>query len=408
MKLLFVFYVLSLLFLPLAFVEYTSFYSAASPDYISYKYFHYHFSYLALPAIFFALVVRGYVDSVPFWRLVLLIATWTTVHFFVFGNAIFSELRVEMFLILLQAESLVVLVLYACKKKDIGRFIDAYFVLLFLSQILRMGLAMSTEGRFGAIGLGVGGTGYFNALYCIYLLKCRKFNSQGAILFMASLLGLVLSGQRANLLLLVLFCCSIFTGMLFRMLRKGSLSGTNAAKYEFVVCVFVLTALATAILNLLFVISALDFNAVPFLARVVHIFDDLLSGYAIDSSIHGRIESISSGVKILMENPLGLSNDFFDLQYAMQLRGYPTFPHSTLLSIMLLWSPFIALLALWWLVRLWRLLLRHHCAYHIIVLYILVSNTVWGGPYLNYAHLFVTLLFLSLANNEGKKHLHSI
>lgn len=389
-------YVFALLFLPVAVIGSTAIYSISSPDFINYKYLNYNFSILALPSIALAYFVKGKVQVIPIGRIIVLILVWNVLHAIAVGNDVFSSFHIEMFLVMIQAWSLLILVFYTHRSVGIHQFIDVYVLLCFLSQITRMLLDYSTDGRYGAVGLSVGGSGFLYSIYIVYLINCRDLNVKTIAMLGIALIGLILTGQRTSFAFLVIFIVPSVIGGVYDLGRSARKTKREFIKYLFLTLMFVLAFSLLLVISLLILIGY-DFDYLPFINRGVEAIDGAFSGnFGEISSVSGRVLSILTGIDVLLQNPWGLSNDFFDLQRNIESSGYPTFPHSTALSMLLLWSSPIAIFCFAYILKLWASLWLAGRNYHSVILFLICMSVFWGGPFLDYPFLFVLLFFVSL------------
>ena len=102
-------------------------------------------------------------------------------------------------------------------------------------------------------------------------------------------------------------------------------------------------------------------------------------------------------MKILEENMMGLSNDYYDLQYWMLQYGFPTYPHSTLLASILLWGPFCALFCTWYMCLLFYQLHKYKSQMRYVLMFLIIVSIIWGGPILVEPQFAVILIYLSIA-----------
>lgn len=207
-----------LLFMPLALTQITSIYTVETPSHILYKYTNFDFSVVAIPVIFLGVFKLRKSKSIHFFYFTFMLLLINA--FLPYDDNVFKTANFEMFLIMLQAAALNYIVFsfdIDSPKSKTDRavlFLKVYFILCFLSTLLRLALGMSTDGRFGAIGLSVGGTGYFSAIMLLYLIYCEKYSFFNLFVTLCAFISLVLSGQRTCLfifLVLILpYCVNIF------------------------------------------------------------------------------------------------------------------------------------------------------------------------------------------------------
>jgi len=391
---------LVLLFLPVKVIESTAIYVTKTPSYIWYDYFSYAFSVVAIPIFLIAFIRRNKSQAINFSKVIGMSFVINIVYAIFNSSNIFSTKHYEMFLILLQAEAINCTVFSFDKNKETTHaenFLDIYFVLAFWSQILRMILGMNTFGRYGAIGLGVGGTGYFCAIYILYIVYCKKMDKSVMIRMLFAMVSLLLSGQRTCLFLCIVFLLPYIIELFSVLLENKKVSRAMFRKIKF------LFGLAVLIILIILIVLALyswgiKIVGLEYIERVldaiVALFSRNLSGI---TSVSGRTASIDAGIKVWLANPFGISNDFYDLQYRMSQENYVTFPHSTLLACILLWTVPLAIFCTIYVINLWRGLVREKSSFQWIVLFIIVMDIVWGGPILDVPLFFLQLYFLSIA-----------
>lgn len=390
---------LIVLFLPIKIVEATAIYSTKTPDNIWYDYLSYSFSFLAIPILGIAVLRRKKTQAINFIRIIEISFIINILYALFNDSNIFQSCHYEMFLIMLQAEAICCIVFSFDKSGEIKqaeKFLDIYFFLAIASQLLRMVLGMSTYGRYGAIGLSVGWTGYLCAIYILYIVYCREMNLLEAIRIIVAAISLILSGQRTNLFVCILFLIPyiIKTFVIFTEKKKISKSLMRKIKYLLIFAF----AIILLILFLLFLSSSgIKFAGADYIERTIEAVAALFNrNLGSVSSVSGRVASIEAGKKVLLDMPLGISNDFYDLQYRMLQENYATFPHSTLLSCLLLWTVPLTVFCAMYVIGIWKDLVKIKSPFQWVVLFIIVINIVWGGPILDVAPFFLQLYFLSL------------
>lgn len=249
-------------------------------------------------------------------------------------------------------------------------------------------------GRYHASNLDVGGTGSVCVLCIIILAYSQRKKWYDYALLLLSVLGLILSGSRANLVFLaVLIGVGLVVSLNF--VKDGSIERTKLIKKIVLYCVS---------LTLLLVIGIVYGNQiVSYISRTRYV--SLLTSEAIsgDQSAQGRLASITAGLDVLKKNPLGISGYFINLQSQMQLRRYPTFPHSTLLSMYLLIGPII-LVVYFKLFSVLRKLKHVDVKYYLIVFYLVLSTILYGSPIVNFKVIFMLLLAMWLAIQSANEH----
>jgi hypothetical protein len=388
-------YALIILTLPLEIISLTSFYASKSPEYINYSYFSYNYTFLYIPIILISFLFRKRLKFYVFFNVFVGIFIFNVIYSLFAENKVF-EGNLALFYIFIIAESMTILIIYLFGKSRIHEFLYIYVLVIFSSQMLRMALGYSELGRFSGMGLSVGTTGYVYAAFIVFMFYAKPNNFKNNVLIFVALIGLLLSGQRTNLILLFIFMIPYFLIMMKNILLNRKVKKDEYHKALFSMLVFCILG---AVLILIFIIlaSGVDLENFTILQRYIEvtqlIFSNSLSS---DGSLIGRTFSLGAGLQILFENPFGISHDFYDLQHRMEELGYPTFPHHTLLSTLLLWSTPVALVAWYYLIKLFLRLSKLKSNLKYPLLYIIVANIIWGGPMLNFQMLFFNMLMISI------------
>lgn len=252
------------------------------------------------------------------------------------------------------------------------------------------------EGRYHASNLDVGGTGMVCALCIIFIGFSREKNKYNLFLIGLSAAGLILSGSRANFLfLLMTLGVTLLTDSVESFLRGENRAGRNTVIRR--IAVFFIAVL------ILVAFVFLTHGAV-ILSSEIERFQSLFqaAGVARDRSFTGRTASLIVGMRILKEHPLGISGYFVNLQRECWNRGFPTFPHSTLLSMYLLFGPITFIPYCMWF-HLWRKLREIHSRYAVMILYLIIDTIPYGGPITNFKFVFfygiVTILAVLTVQN---------
>ena len=396
-------YSLIVLTLPLEIIKLSSVYTSNTPDYINYNYFNYNFSFIYAPIIFISFLLRKRLNFYIFLYIFIGIFIFNIIHSVFADNKIF-EGNIALFLIFILAESMAILIIYLFGKNRIHEFLFIYVVTIFLSQILRMILGYSEYGRYSGMGLSVGSTGYVYTTFIVYMFYVHENNIKNNILISIAVIGLLLSGQRTNLIMLFVFMLPYFLTIIKNIFLNAKVTKNEYYKALFFIIIFFIIGFIFFSI-ILVLASGKNFEDYTILQRYIEIVQLIFSSNLNnDGSFIGRAFSLGAGFQILFENPLGISHDFYDLQNRMESLGYPTFPHNTLLSTLLLWSTPIALIAWYHLFKLFFQLNKLSSNLKYPLLYIIILNIIWGGPLLNFQMLFFNMLIISICyfNVKGK------
>jgi len=122
-----------------------------------------------------------------------------------------------------------------------------------------------------------------------------------------------------------------------------------------------------------------------------------------DKSTLGRIASLVAGFSVLISNPAGVPFSVVQLQTNMMYFGYPTFPHSTFLVILLIFGPFSPVVYYFILKPAFRLV-KTKSPYLYCYLYFVVYSIIAGGidPYFKPIFIYLAFFYLFLRSiREG-------
>lgn len=383
---------LFVLILPSAVFSLGSIYDSLTPAIISYDWLNYKFGILQL-----IICLIGAVEIICQKQRIFLIIFFIeflreVLFYFVYDNSLFSESAYEMYLAVLVGYSLFLIVRrymndFQMMDKFYGLFLITNMLTIYIN--VAMGGRGTTssdaalagiEGRYHASNLDVTGTGDLCVLCIIYLFFSSIRNKYRYPLLALSVVGLALSGARASLAFLGLIFAFYVIKQLLARVKSRKIKYSDNTIYKAIIILVMAFILGFIIL--------LNFNEVSSRIDLTR-FDALLSLSAMssDGSFLGRMASLTAGLDVLADNPLGISGYFINLQSEMMARNYPTFPHSTLLSNYLLFGPIIFIFYFIW----WRGIREgQHKGnkYFWISLFYLISTVIAGGPVVNFKALF--------------------
>ncbi len=369
-------------------------YESTTPSYIRYKWLNYYFNILQLGIVFFGLYVAFVLRKKWFVLIAFLMAIREVFLLLLTDNSIFTSNRYEMYLTLLVGYSLLLCMEgFIGNGEDITRlfewFLIANVLTIYVNVIMGGGTGI-LEGRYHASNLDVGGTGTLCVICCIYYLFCNKSVFKKTLIIILSLVGLFLSGSRANLLFLILFFACYFVAIIIRRITTAETVDRRKLFNRFIASLLgIIIILIILFLNRNLIISIFESS---------RFFSMFSSSWGQDDSVLGRTASLRAGFDILSHYPVGISGFFINLQQEMVLRGYPTFPHSTLLSSYLLYGPIVICIYLYWCKTIKRIdNIRN--GYTWIILYFIISTVVYGGPLVNFKIIFMIFMVTFLANN---------
>lgn len=385
-------YVFMVLLMPFQVIVSTSIYTTVTPDEISYKYRDFYFSVLALPGVLYA-CYNSYKKTIDthFEKIIILIFLKDIILRLFIGETDIIDYNYSLLIVLITAWSLCYIV---CSDSDsideLEKFIDLYFIVTFLSLLLRMLLGFDLDGRYGALGLSVGGSGFLAGIYVLFCVYYKEKGIRTNILCLLALFMLLVSGQRTSMIVTAFL--SIFPSIISLLTIKHRYSGIRV--FSFYLTMFSFVGIFVILFGLLLSMG----YKIPGYEVFNRMLDSLfMSNNLSDDSLSGRLMSIEAALDILIENPIGITNNFYDLQYRMGLLGYPTFPHCTLLACSLLWSPMITAICFVTLLICSYKLARLKSKLYYILVYMIIMSIIWGGVFLDYPILFIELFFVAMA-----------
>jgi hypothetical protein len=339
--------------------------------------------------------------SIKFWKII--IAVFLVDIIFPFQNNIIENHRYELFWVMIQAYAVNCIVFSLNKRNNnnpYDNFIKLYVALGFVSIFIRAIFGKVVYGRYSIQGLGVGATGFLCATVALYLIYCQKYTKSNSIILIMTIIGLVMSGNRTNLLVFLMFLIPFFVKIAGKLITKNNVL-VSYGKY-FRLMLFLIGALITFLIIILTLRGfGVEISGFDFVYRTLDTIKDMFYGtLSSDGSVEGRTASLKVGLDILKQNPIGITNDFYELQYLMISRGYITFPHSTLLSTILLWTLPISIYVVVYYVRLIIGLKKKKDNLLWVMLYIGVMSIVWGSPLHSCSMLFIYLFYFTIAKRH--------
>lgn len=384
-----------LLLLPDDFFSLFTLYSNRTPDNIAYKWLAYSFGliHLIIVALGFTLALIN--RDKLLWGVIGIAALREVLLLLLGYNSCFTSSSYEIYLTLFTGIGLFKIIENACHSIQeletfFWRSVFLNVVTVFLAPILGAGFSEGGYSRFNAVNMDVGSTGTICALLIVYCLFNQEVKYRIVIAGIATI-ALFLSGSRINLVLLVLVVCFGSGKALFCKHRFNKKA----------ICILV-TCLSIAIGILLVLLfsgkyeSALIGNS---LSRMLDSFSFNTMGT--DDSVMGRMQSIIIGFDIIKDNPFGISGFFTNLQYETLLRGFPTFPHSSILDYYILLGPIVIALIAWLLIRLIKLYSVNFSQF-LVLLYLIFFVSLSGGPIVNFKIVLLYLMIFKISDLKMK------
>lgn len=354
---------------------------------VTYTY-NYYFSILELPIIFIALAKYRYSKSIKFLKVFVLIAVLNIFYWILNLENIFQLQSYEMFLLLLTGFSAAVIVMDSENTfQDIDAILDWFTILQFVLLIVSMlSGASGQDGRYAAIGMGSGATANIASYYLVWTFFLRMSKTKilpAGIAFIT----VILTGSRTNLLAFVLIAV-VFIGKLI----KKQIDDGNGRKLLY--CLIAIVPLLILVLTSNRGIKMESFERITSLLQG-NIFNNITS----DSSYLGRMRSVEGSLRILKENPNGLPFSIYAIERESARAFSMEYPHSTLLSYILLWSPPIAWGCMGYLVYLLVKAIRMKDISAVFMGFNIAMLVLYGSPILyakTYAILFVLISYMAL------------
>lgn len=363
-------------------------YKSVTPPGISYIWLNYSFGVVQLLIVFVGLLYALKLNKK--WLLGLLIVmTARELYYLVASeNSIFRASAYEMYLTVFVGYAFVLWIEGSMSTlEDCECMFKWFLVTNMLTLYINYAMGGTggvgiLAGRYHSSNLDVGGTGTVCVL-CILVLACNKEKKWYNQIFIAlSIIGLFLSGSRANLAFLFLIIAFYFIeNLFFRFYKKKKGVQRNKLFGRFLIAIILF--LLAIVLFVVYRNSIMD-------GILGGRFGTLFSsqGLRADSSYLGRTASFKAGFDVLKNHPLGISGYFINLQQEIRMRGYPTFPHSTILAMYLIFGPVVLIIVGIWIKSL-KVLRRISLKYYLIVIYMLISTTIYGGPIANFKIVFI-------------------
>lgn len=344
-------------------------YISNTPSYIRYKWLNYSFGIIDLLILLYGIYLTFRRRYKWIWNAVAILVFRELLYLLLSDFSAIAEGRYEIYLALFVGVALIEWQLqYGSDWEDTWNKFLIVLMLNVLSIYLNMALGRSgIIGRFNAVNLDVGTTGVLAGVSFIAMLFNEK--SKNRILWaVIAAVGLVLSGSRINLLItLVLSIISVFLIASKRMTEKKMFRLRITTLVVVIGLIGIVLFYGGALLS--------RFEA----SRIITIFN---SDY-LDDALSGRPASLAAGLNILRRNQIGLSAYFINLQYQSIQEGFGTFPHFGFLVQIIMFGP-LALIPLLMVIKSavllgkkknWKILMP--------VLYLIIYNTVGGGPIVN-------------------------
>lgn len=374
-------FLLIFLFSPNDVFKLTSIYHSETLSNIAYKWLDYDFSWLFLVLIVVALPCLGRRNN--FLIFSVLIFLRSIVYYFAGKDNVFTFRSFE-----LQLSFLCGWMLFCVGKKWRESFFESddfslfeLFVLIhFATQIIGMLAHISGfSGRYNAVNLDVETTGF---LYSIYILLEQEYKGKNGVKSYLAFAGLLLTGARIPLLLLVIILAIQKFKAYFQNMRAHKIQVSS------------LVELLLLILLFAFLVTG-GFARLGEKMSSITRLADLVAGVQ-ESSVAGRIRSLDAGLNILRENYWGLDYSYVILQKYTMAQGFPTFPHSQILIWRIILGPILFWVGVAMVLLRLRLCVRNGYGRMLPLTYFIVYLLATGGPLANYKQIFIYIWVIAL------------
>ena len=381
--------ILLILFVPDDIFIFSSILDFKTPNVISYIWLDTSFSFIFIPFIFFIFkkkINRTHMFLFIFWFTLLL---WNLIKSLFYKSYLISNLNFELFYATFVA---IVIICFVESKLKTFQSLQIFFEIFMISQIIGLFLSIildaGLDGRFHPPNLDVGTTGLFLGIYFVFHLFVKE--KQNVYWLLIIFISILLTGSRANVILPLIFLVIYF----FKKVKY-----IFSAKFVFV---FVFCFPLIYFINFSFISESFDIIEFFDFDRISNLIDMSQDGSINeDTSLLGRLKSLDIGIEVLYQHPLGIFLSFIDLQYFMQMNGYPTFPHSTLLAFYLVMGPFF-LIIIYRLLKLLFSLHKEKSNFFYLILYLTIASIFFGGMFVNFKIFFFYLLVFKISKNSLK------
>lgn len=380
-----------MLLLPDDFYRVFAVYSSKTPGYISYKWLNYSFNVVLL-----MILVVGTMTAIcnRDWLMLEIggVIAFRECFFWLIGyDSCITNAAYEIYLTIFTGIAFLKLVEKSCCTKEeleifFWRSILLNALTVFAAPILGKGIHEGMYSRFNAVNMDVGSTGTICALLVMFCCFNRTVSKRFWIAGLA-VTALFLTGSRVNLLLLFVIL-TIAVGI--RLLQKRKVSKKCIGVFVGGIVLATIVLLGTVMTN-----RQMLLNLNGGLGRMMTSFD--LTKMGNDGSVIGRTASIYAGIDIIKKYPFGISGYFVNLQTETIRRGFPTFPHSTLLDYYIFLGPIIVVFIARVVICLRRLLASNQIAQFLALAYFLVFITLSGGPIINFKIIFFYALLFKVS-----------
>lgn len=386
-KYIFLLYIFLVLSLPDGIKNMTSLYKMTTQGLPIIYTYNYYFSFLEIPIIIAGIYLYRRSCIIRFGHVFVAVAVINFVYIIIGQEFnIISIQGYEMFLLLLTGFSTASIVLWVVDDfAELEKIIDWFIILQFGLQLISMVIGSSgADGRYSAIGMGSGATASLAAAYLVWAFFSRT-SKTGFIPIICSVVSIVLSGSRTNMIAF-LFMAVVFSG---RLIHRQYQHGNKRIKQ-----IILYFGVPIIIFVVVFGYQRGYFDS---LDRIMNLFQggSFIGNVTSDDSYLGRVRSLNGSMKILQRHPFGIPFSIYAIEYYSAYTFSMEYPHSTLLSYVLLWSPVVAGFCVFYLIRLMIRCFKRKLDDGIYLLYYLIMIILYGSPVLYSKAYAFTLIIIS-------------
>lgn len=378
-----------------------SLYESITPSSIAYIWLDYSFGIVQLFVLLIGIYYSVRLNKKGLFILAAVMLIRELTYLLLGENSIFSASAYEMYLAVFVGYAFALWAEGGLRSfKECERYFKWFLITNMLTiyiNFLMGGAGGILAGRYHSSNLDVGGTGTLCVLCILFLANLAEKKWYDYIFIGLSAIGLFLSGSRANLLFLILiFGLYIVLNMFFKFKKEDQNSGRRSVFFRR----FMMSGIALVAAVIIVVVNYDAIVSWIIGSRFQSLFSS--QGLRTDDSFLGRTASLTAGLDVLKHHPLGISGYFINLQQEIRMRGYPTFPHSTLLSMYLVFGPVVLILYGLW-IRMLKKLRSVDVKYYLMILFLLISTIIYGGPIANFKIIFMIVMTTFLARQSIKE-----
>ena len=248
-------------------------------------------------------------------------------------------------------------------------------------------------GRSHMAALQTGETAVVLSILCLYFAFQK--NRINVIFILAGCLLIIMTGNRKDVVY-VLICVIVYYFRRHHVYRR-------VGKKKIIVGILIGIAAIVAL-----VVFGGRFSQNLDLSR----YTDMLASIAQDGFVHfltndssfiGRMASLIAGGQIVKESPImGGMFSVIDVQRQMQMLGYPTFPHSTVLYLYCIMG-ILVLIPVYLYVRNGVKLIKLNHPLQYVYIYIFIRDTISGGANESVKYLLLMLIILNYGTLAFKR-----